>query len=200
MRDSLRKEETELSEKFAADNQAPVLQHFNLSRNGSLRTLEIMSESISAVEDTASNFLGTVLSTVTSPTPLDVVIIYQDVDLGGARGCWLGCNSGPACPRHDSREGRDDDTMRYKQQFRVFREMHNARDFHLVLCADVFDCMVEHAVQTLEHIVNTREVNGGLDYLLCEPLIVSERRTLRTRAADYNAGWSRRWFTPASAL
>ena len=184
MRDSLRKEETELSEKFAADNQAPVLQHFNLSRNGSLRTLEIMAESISAVEDTASNFLGTVLSTVTSPTPLDVVIVYQDVDLGGVRGCWLGCNSGPACPRHDSREGRDDDTMRYKQQFRVFREIHNARDFHLVLCADVSDSIVERAMQTLEHFVDAREVNGGLDYLLYKPLVMFERRTLRIHRED----------------
>ena len=190
MRDSLRKEETELSKKFAADNQAPVLQHFNLSRNGSLRTLEIMAESISAVEDTASNFLGTVLSTVTSPTPLDVVIIYQDVDLGGARGCWLGCNSGPACPRHDSREGRDDDTMRYKQQFRVFREMHNARDFHLVLCADVSDSIVERAMQTLERFVDAREVNGGLDYLLYKPLVMFERRTLHIHREDRTSTFS----------
>ena len=140
------------------------------------------------------------LSTVPSIAPLDVVIIYRDFDLGGFRRCWFGCDSDPVCFRHRTREGRAADTLLYERQFRVFREMHNARDFYLVLCADVFDCMVEHAVQTLEHIVNTKEVNGGLDYLLCEPLIISERRTLRTRAADYNAGWSKRWFTPASAL
>ena len=149
-----------------------------------------MAESISAVEDTASNFLGTVLSTVTSPTPIDVVIVYQDVDLGGVRGCWLGCNSGPACPRHDSREGRDDDTMRYKQQFRVFREIHNARDFHLVLCADVSDSIVERAMQTLERFVDAREVNGGLDYLLYKPLVMFERRTLHIHREDRTSTFS----------
>ena len=129
------------------------------------------------------------LSTITSPALLDVIIVYRDRDLGGSSRCPLGCNSDPVCFRHNSEGVNAIHTQHYRLQFRVFHEMHKARDFHLVLCADVFDCMVEHAIQTLEHLVNAREVNGGLDYLLYEPLIISERRTPRTRITDYSTGW-----------
>ena len=179
MRDfSRREDETQLSGQFVANNQV-VLSDFNLSRNKSLQTLETTAESINAAYSTASNFLGTILSTVTSPTPLDVVVVYRDVDLGGIRGGSLRCSSNPVCPRHSLQEERVGDEMLYKQQFRVFREMHNARDFRLVLCADVPDCVVEQAIQTLEHIVNAGEINGELDYLFCKPLVIFERRTSR---------------------
>ena len=177
-----------------------LFRSFNLSRNRSLRTLETTAGSINVADDTASSFLRTVLSTVTSPGPLDVVIVYREVDLGGFQSRWFGCDSDPVCFRHRSQRGMAVDAAKYRRQFRVFREMHKARDFHLVLCADVFDCMVEHAIQTLEHIVNTREVNGGLDYLLCEPLIISERRTPHTRITDFNTGWASNWIPPTSVL
>jgi len=73
--------------------------------------------------------------------------------------------------------------------------MQSVRDFRLVLCADVSECMVEHALETLEHIVK-----GRLDHLLYKPLIVSERRTLRTRRRYYDAGWSKKWPVLATAL
>ena len=190
---------TNLSKQFTADNRA-LLQQFDLSRNTSLRTLETTAESINAASDTASNFLKTVLSTVPPTVPLDVVIVYREVDLGGIRGCWLQCTSDPVCFRHRSSEGREADVQRHKQQFKVFREVHDARDFRLVLCADVYDCMVDFAIQTLEHNVYSTEVNGGLEYLLYAPLIISERRKPRTRAADHNAGWSGKWPTIACAL
>ena len=69
--------------------------------------------------------------------------------------------------------------------------MHSARDFRLVLCADVFDRMVVDGIETLERIVKAEEATGGFGYLLQETLIVFERRTLRTRYIDQNAGWSR---------
>ena len=130
------------------------------------------------------------LSTVPSIAPLDVVIIYRDFDLGGFRRCWFGCDSDPVCFRHRTREGRAADTLLYERQFRVFREMHNARDFHLVLCADVSDSIVERAMQTLERFVDAREVNGGLDYLLYKPMVMFERRTLHIHREDRTSTFS----------
>jgi hypothetical protein len=86
----------------------------------------------------------------------------------------------------------------YQWQFRAFREMYTVRDFRLVLCADVPNCVVERAIQILEDNVKAEKLKGGLGYLY-EPLIISERRTLRTRPTDYNVG-SMRWAIPASAL
>lgn len=175
-----------------------MLQHFNISRNKSLRTLETTAQSITVAGDNASNFLRTILSTITSPAPFDVVIVYRDVDLGGIPShCWR-CEPDPVCFRHYGwYKGNIVDAPRYKQHLIVFREMHKAwQDFRLVLCADVFDCMVEHGIQTLEDIVDA----GGLDYLFYKPLIICERRTPRTRVEDYQAGWSATCLGTASAL
>ena len=90
------------------------------------------------------------------------------------------------------RNERDRDS-RFRRQFEVFREMHSARDFRLVLCADVIDCMVVDGIETLERITKEEGAMGGLDYLLQKPLIISERRTIRTRYCDQNVGWSRLW-------
>ena len=77
-----------------------------------------------------------------------------------------------------------------QQQFEVFRTIHNIRDFRLVLCADVPDCIVDPAVEVLECLVKEEKNKGGLDYLLHEPLIISERRTPRTRCTDPHVAWS----------
>ena len=89
--------------------------------------------------------------------------------------------------------------QRCQQQFEVFKEMHNVRNFRLVLCADVFDCMVESAMKMLEDLVKEEKEKGGLDYLFYEPLIISERRTLRTRT-NCHAGCSVDMPVCASAL
>ena len=181
------------------DNQA-LLQHFDLSRNRSLRTLETTAESVNAASSTASDFFKTVLST-TPPAPLDVVIVYREFDLGSIWGsCWFTDGSNPICFYHKPRWDTSNDVPRYKRHFRLFREMHKVRDFRLVLCADVFDCLVEHAIQTLEHTLIAREVNGGLDYFINKPLVISERRTPRTRPTDCNTGWSATWPGIFSAL
>jgi len=80
--------------------------------------------------------------------------------------------------------------LRFQRQFRAFREIHSIRAFRLVLCVDVFDCMVEDGIETLGRFVKAEKVTGGLDYLLQEPLIMFERRSLRTRFVDHSGGWS----------
>jgi len=186
------------SERFVADNHA-LLQHFDLSRNKSLRTLETTGASINTADDTASGFLGTILSSATSPAPLDLVVIYGDSDFGVMSGHFR-CKPNPDCSCHVSAETRKYRTRVIQKQFRVFREVHSVRAFRLVLCADVFDCMVERAMKTLGGVVEAERVEGGLGNL-CEPLIISERRSLRTtRLGEFQIGSQREWPSLGCAL
>ena len=49
-------------------------------------------------------------------------------------------------------------------------------------------------IGTPECIVKAEKAKGGFDYFLCEPLIISGRRTLRTRYTDHSVGWSKEWY------
>ena len=179
-------------------NSTALLRHFNLSHNKSLRTLETTAEAIDAADDTASDFFKTVLSSVAPSVPLDIVVIYRDIDISDMPHCsW--CKLELARLRYPRREPRDR-VAHFQHQSRVFREMHSVRNFRLVLCADVFDCMVEDGINTLERIAKMEEAIGGLDYPRQKPLIISERRTVRTRYTDYNAGDSRVLAIYATAL
>jgi hypothetical protein len=184
---------TNSSEKFAA-NDRTFVQQLNLSGNKSLRALETTGESIGTAGNTASGFLKTVLSSVTSSAPLDVVVIYLDYEICGRPYHDLE----PFCSSHSSQEVWDRNASYYKRQLRVFHEMYNTRDFRLVLCADVPDFMVEHAIEVLRRIGEAAKVMGVGH--LYEPLVISERRILLTRRYDHNAGYSKGWYVPASAL
>ena len=50
-----------------------------------------------------------------------------------------------------------------QRQFEVVRKMHAVRDFRLVFCADVPDCVVEPAIKLLEDLVKEEKEKGGLD-------------------------------------
>ena len=175
------------------------VRHFNLSRNKSLQTLETTAESIGVAGGIASDFFKTVLSSVTPSVPLDVVIVYQDLEVCGMRGHVLCRDLEPPRFRHSSQEKWNKDAWYYLCQLETFREMYKARNFRLVLCADVPDFMVKYAVEILQRIVEAGKVMGGL-FHLHEPLIISERRMLFTRYNDSAPGWTREWYVPASAL
>ena len=177
------------------DDQA-LLQRLNLSRNKSLRTLETTAELIDVANDTASDFLKTVLSSVTPSASLNIVVVYRDIDLSDMPHCsW--CNLELVRLRYSSRKPRDG-VAHSRHQFRVLREMCSVRDFRLVLYVDAFDCMVEGSIEMLERFAKAEEATGGLGRLQ-NPLIISERRTIRTCYMDQNAGWSREGLL-ASAL
>jgi len=139
--------------------------------------------SITAAGDTASGFLRTVLSTVTSPLPLDLLInydgfvvichrpLYRSVD-------WI-------LPSERAAEALD-----HRKRFKMFSEMYAVREFRLVLCADVLDYAIEDTMRALECIVEKERMGGRLDYLPCEPLIFPEMRSLRTRPFDFQVGGS----------
>jgi hypothetical protein len=80
--------------------------------------------------------------------------------------------------------------LHHQKRFEMFHEMYMARGFRLVLCAGVHDCVVERAIQALECIVEAEKGDGGLDYLLCEPSVISEMRSPRTRVGDPHVGWT----------
>jgi len=167
----------------------PVLfRQFNLSRSKSLRTLETTAESVTIAGDAALDSLRTILSTTTSPVLLDLVIVYwdSDVDIN--------------LDREPELEYRAACALRHQHRFTVFRGMHGARAFRLVLCADVLDETVESATGMLKQLVKAEKVRGGWSYLHCEPSVIAERRSSRARPIDSRPGSVDRRLVCASAL
>jgi len=187
------------SEEFVANNRA-LLRDFNLSRNKSLRTLETTASSIDDAEGTASDFLMTVLSSVTSPVPVDVVIIYQDIHLEIP---FIYPPYNPIMPIYFCYSRRTEmwDHSLYQRRLEVPHKVYSTRGFRLVLCADVCDRVVERAIQGLEDFVKAGKMEGGSSHFPYRPLIISERRLLCTRKYDSFPGVSGdRHDFPASAL
>ena len=153
-----------------------------------------MAESIVNAGNSASEFLKTVLSSVVSPGMLDVVFIYRDCDLGGWAFCPT-CKPDPICFRHSPRPQLDD----FPRQLRVIREMHSARKFWLVFCADVYGCMEDFGMWGLDAEVKKEEASGRFEYLERSPVITCERRTIYMRTKDYHVGATGKWAL-ASAL
>jgi hypothetical protein len=167
-------------------NDQDVCRNFDLSQNKSLRTLETTARSITDAED-ASGFLQTVLSTITSPLSLDVVIIYRESELGCHKWDRMTASAGP---RYHYPVEKAPIDPHHSERFAVFREMHSVRKFRLVLCADVHACAEEYAVEMLERIraVGTKEWHWGFESFLRRTLVISDRRLPRIRFRGTAAG------------
>jgi len=187
------------SKRFLVDNRE-LLRHFDLSRNKFLRTLETTAGSIISADDTASGFLKSVLSSIPPPVPLDIVILYRDHDLGARLDCQFCKPTKPVCFSHNFPSHWDFYAQCYRRQLKVFQEMRSVRDFRLILCADAYDCVGGDAIHILEDIVMEEEMKGGLSHAIRKPVIISERRTLRTRTTDDRVGSSSKWAVFTSAL
>ena len=175
------------------ENDGPVYQHFDLSRNKALRALEITAQSMVSA-DADPSFLRTVLSTITSPLPLDIIIIYRHHDVGSMLLLW----ETPPVVKFVGGAGGTDPS--HQQRFKQLHEMYMVREFRPVFCMDAIDYAAERAVQGLEYVVEMEKVKGGLDYLLHEPFVISEIRSPRTRLRDHQAGGTWRCRVNASAL
>jgi len=156
----------------------PPLLDFDLSRNKSLRTLEIVAHCIVdrykpyAPTPPISNFLRTVLSTITSLEFSEVVIIYRDTDF-----CGVAQYSRPPNIYTDTTpDQRAKEASWHRELFKVFRWMYGLREFRLVLCAEVWDCVGEYAMRVLKQAVAAEKAGGRLDYLPSEPLLVYSPR------------------------
>ena len=166
---------------------------FDLSRNTSLRTLETTATSIVCMcaQGAASGFLRAVVSTIIPSLPLDVVITYCDEDFGFH--LWTnwpfstGYSPAPVIRMKKIEEGR---ARYHAKRFKVLREVHKVRSFRLVLCADVSGCVARYSVGVLKRLVETERERGGLDYLQCKLLIVSEVRAPHSRPLDRATGYT----------
>jgi hypothetical protein len=148
----------------------PPLQDFDLSRNESLQTLEILASSVVYRE---AGFLTHVLSTITSPVFSKVIIVYRDYDFCQLHAAWdIGTNPlRGALPVEIAVEA-----SRHHMWFKAFREMHKVREFRLMLCADVWDCAGVYAVCTLQQAVAAEKAQRGFDGVFSEPLVISRPR------------------------
>ena len=121
------------------------------------------------------------LSTTVPPLPLDIVIVYSEDEFCSYVYSW-----------------RNPFSVKYQPL--VLSGMHRMREFQLVLCADVLDCIAEYAVQVLERTVGVERKHGGLGYLLPKALVISEIRSPRSRPIDDRVDRKGRHPIYASAL
>ena len=190
--------------RFVANPRAS--QGFNLSRNKSLRTLKTTTHSMDFSHPAAPDFLKAVLSSITSPALLDVVVIFRNDDFNSRTPCRL-CAPQPVHEvyHHYGWMISDPDIvidrffLNYRSHFTVFQEMHSVRGFWLVFCMDVSDCVMRYALGELESVLRGEEGSGGFDYLLYGPVVTCERRVLRTGPSD-SVLRSMTAMPPASAL
>ena len=62
--------------------------------------------------------------------------------------------------------------------------MHSVREFSLVFCLDVSDCMMCYALGELNSVLRWEKESGEFDYLLDGPIVTCERRVLCTGPRD----------------
>lgn len=171
-------------------NNPSALRHFNLSHNKSLQTLEVTAESVAVAGNTASSSLRTVLSTITSPMLLNIVIIYQDFDIDYWGPCYYSrsCKPGPAGAYIRSPEEKAACRLRHQQIFKVLHDIYGMQEFQLVLSVDVPDSMMEYTLGMLEYLVKVEKMRGRLDYLSHRPLVIAEIPGPHGRPQDLRVG------------
>ena len=173
------------------------IRDFDLSRNKSLRTLQVAARPIDGAlcngsPDSATSLLTYALSTITSPVFSEVVVFYRDYDFGfyGSKYTSLGW---PWRCRILGDE-RAEDASRHGARFEVLRKMHRMRDFRLVLCADVWDRVREDSVRMLKEAVAAEKAKGGVDNIFPEPMVVySPRRSRPELLEEYHASFPCPW-------
>ena len=165
----LRKVSTSSADYFAAG----FFPHdFDLSRNQSLRTLQVTARDINRVfrfgsQGTAS-LLIYALSTITSPSFSEVVVRYRWDDFPGVES-WRHPDRPPL--RELSQDERAAEAFRHRRRFGLLREVHKVRDFQLVLDVSVWGTVGEYSVQRLKEVLAEEKARGGFDEFLSEPLV-----------------------------
>lgn len=155
------------------------LQDFDLSRNKSLRTLQVTAWSGDALRAcspaVAARLLTYALSTITSPVFTEFTAFYQEHHFCGVE------SPGPGQPRLRKRSPGEkaEEALWHRRRFEAFRRMHKVRNFRLVLCADVWERVREYSVRVLKAAVAAEEAKVGFDSIFPEPLVVYRPRASR---------------------
>jgi len=158
------------------------IQDFDLSRNESFRTLQIVASCIGRMPNDGSphptsSFLSHTLSTITSPEFSNVVVVYRSFD-------FLGVESSehphrPPLRREISRTEEAQEVLWHRRLFEVLRGVHKVRDFKLELCADVWEPVGEYSVGILKQAVAEEKASGGFDGFSSEPFVTYYPRRTR---------------------
>jgi len=160
-------------------------EDFDLSRNNSLRALEITSQSIGATCVGLSGLLEAspslkhALSTIASPAFSEVIVLYQDFDF-----CYYWGTPPAFFPI--SQTARAGVASRHHKRFNLFREMYKVRDFRLVLCADVWDRMGKYSVGVLKQAIAVEKAERGLGGLPSELSVTYSPRGYRLNSDALN--------------
>ena len=158
-----------LSENFTVRSSP---RDFDLSRNKSLQTFQVAAASIGSLDDdsatTALSFLKRTLSTITSPTFFQVMVIYLQNDF---------CGLEPRASRDQlhfreaSQAERTKEAALHRRRFEILREAHKVRNFRLLLCAHVRGPVEEYSVRMLKEAVAEEKAHKGFDGFLSEPQV-----------------------------
>ena len=154
-----------LANDFAAKSSP---HDFDLSRNQSLRTLEVTTRSIDDASSgdspgVASKFLKRVISTITTSGRFNLIVFYREHDFRGVQPVM-------------SQAERLEEASRHRRRFEIFREAHKVLDFRLVLCANVWNYVEEYSVRVLEEILAEEKEKRGFDGFHYEPSVAYRPR------------------------
>lgn len=152
-------------------------QDFDLSRNKSLRTVEVTAR-YTPWEPTSN--LSHALSTITSPVFSELVVVYRDYDFY----VYVPNTGAPPTYGWSSEVEKAEDVARQRILFQAIHELHKAREFKLVLCADVWHYLGEHTVEELRQVLAAEKADGGLGYLSSEPLVTYSPRVSRRASGE----------------
>jgi hypothetical protein len=114
--------------------------------------------------DPLSSFLKHVVSTITSSSFLEIVILYNFWD----EHCWY---SDPPL-RMLTEPEQAEDTVQHHTRFKAFREALKVRNFQLVLCANVWAHVGEQPVRMLEGVVADGKARREFEGFSSDPLVI----------------------------
>ena len=149
-----------LADNFVAKTS---IEDFDLSRNKSLRVLQIAKCS----PGITSSFLKRVLWTITSPAFYKIILLYEDCDF---RGIEFGRSNLPRF-RELSHAERTEEVSSHCDQLKVFREVHRVRSFELELCACICGSIGEEPLRTLEEAIAEEKAQGGFNEFSSDPYV-----------------------------
>ena len=165
-----------LANKFTARS---FLRDFDLSRNTSLRTLQVTAWSDHRLQvcspAVAARLLTYALSTITSPIFVEVAAIYREYHFCGVEFPW---SDRPRLRRMSSAE-KAMETSWNGHRSEAFRRMHKVRDFQVVLCADVWEGVGEYSVRSLNEVVAAEKARRGFDTGFPKPVVIYRSRASR---------------------
>lgn len=169
-----------LADDFTASSS---LRDFDLSRNKSLRTLEVRARYL-----VGTRLLEYALSTITSPVFSEVIAVYRDLDFSGVDWEWSNQALRPQSPAQRAKEA-----SLHERQLKLFRAIRKVRDFQLVLCADVWDGVKGYTTLVLKRAVAGEKAKVGFDGIFPELLVVYSPRGSRQDSGEYWAGSPGPW-------